>query len=350
MTCLFMASPSSVRGGVNRLAHLLEGAATADIGDGLVDVLVGRLRLLLEQRRDRHDHAALAIAALRNVVGDPGLLHLVQRAIAGEAFDGGDLLADGFADRARRRSASRRRRYGRCRRRIVQCRNRIWCRSVRHSPGSPKAAACPASTSTLIVLPLIVRFAIAFPLLAQSIERTCGAMLDLESGTVQIKNMRLRTGRKLIGRCCVRGFIASLSCSRCAATARRRKLIRLPSAANPAPSASAMRRAVVTAEGKAQRRERGAEGLSGQARGRDDAARAAAAMRRRARHQRLHVGRLKEAESDPADHHAPDDVGDAGIGGKRRQQRHADAEQRQTDAAENADRDSGRTAGRRSAP
>src|SRR4030088_2279423 len=44
----FMAGSSSVRGGVDRLAHLLEGAATADIGNGLVDVLIGRLRLLLE--------------------------------------------------------------------------------------------------------------------------------------------------------------------------------------------------------------------------------------------------------------------------------------------------------------
>jgi len=47
----------------------------------------------------RHDHAALAIAALRNIIGDPGLLHLVQRAIGAEAFDGGDLFAGGFADR-----------------------------------------------------------------------------------------------------------------------------------------------------------------------------------------------------------------------------------------------------------
>src|SRR4030081_2175082 len=91
----FMAVPSNVRGGVDCLAHLLEGAATADIGDGLVDVLVGRLRLLLEQSRHRHDHAALAIAALWNVVIDPALLHLVQRAITSQSFNGGDLLADG---------------------------------------------------------------------------------------------------------------------------------------------------------------------------------------------------------------------------------------------------------------
>src|SRR5258705_5509172 len=53
MTCLFMTSPSGVRCGVDCLADLLEGPATADIGDGLVDVLVGRLRLLLEKGRDR---------------------------------------------------------------------------------------------------------------------------------------------------------------------------------------------------------------------------------------------------------------------------------------------------------
>src|ERR1700686_1120403 len=94
----FMAASSRVRDGVDRLAHLLKGAAAADIGDGLVDVLVGRLRLVLEQRCHRHDHAALAIAALRNVVGDPGLLHLVEHAIGAKALDRGDLLADGFAD------------------------------------------------------------------------------------------------------------------------------------------------------------------------------------------------------------------------------------------------------------
>src|SRR3954451_20218004 len=67
MTCLFMTSPSSVRSGVDCLADLLEGPASADIGDGLVNVLIGRLRLFREKRRDRHNHAALAIAALRNV-------------------------------------------------------------------------------------------------------------------------------------------------------------------------------------------------------------------------------------------------------------------------------------------
>src|SRR5216684_101715 len=47
MTCLFMAFLSSVRGGVDGLTHLLERATPANIGDGLVDIGVGRLRLLL---------------------------------------------------------------------------------------------------------------------------------------------------------------------------------------------------------------------------------------------------------------------------------------------------------------
>src|SRR6267143_4333981 len=94
----FMAASSNVRGGVDCLAHLLEGAAAADIGDGFVDVLVGRLRFLLEKRRHRHDHSGLAISALRNVVVDPGFLHFVQRPVGGQSFNRGDLLATGFAD------------------------------------------------------------------------------------------------------------------------------------------------------------------------------------------------------------------------------------------------------------
>src|SRR6202047_3371486 len=47
----FMVRSSSVRGGVDRLAHLLEGAAAADIGDGAGDVGVGRIRVGLEHGR-----------------------------------------------------------------------------------------------------------------------------------------------------------------------------------------------------------------------------------------------------------------------------------------------------------
>src|ERR1700737_817918 len=50
----FMAAPLCAgRGGVDRLADLLERATAANVGDRLVDVLVGRLRLFGEQCRDR---------------------------------------------------------------------------------------------------------------------------------------------------------------------------------------------------------------------------------------------------------------------------------------------------------
>jgi hypothetical protein len=62
---------------VNCRPHLLECAAAADVGDGVVDVGVARFRFLPEQGRYCHDHAALAVAALRHVVLQPGLLHRV---------------------------------------------------------------------------------------------------------------------------------------------------------------------------------------------------------------------------------------------------------------------------------
>src|SRR5258706_10325397 len=58
-----MAASSNVRRRVDRLAHLLEGAAAADIGGGFFDVLVGRLRFLLEKRRHPPDHSGFAISA-----------------------------------------------------------------------------------------------------------------------------------------------------------------------------------------------------------------------------------------------------------------------------------------------
>src|SRR5581483_2097970 len=99
-----MASSLDLRGGsvgchVDCFAHLLEGAAAADVGNRGVDVGVGGLRLLFQQRRDGHDHARLAIAALRHIVLEPRLLHLVELAVLRQAFDGGDLLARGAADR-----------------------------------------------------------------------------------------------------------------------------------------------------------------------------------------------------------------------------------------------------------
>src|SRR6266446_2681418 len=60
---------------LNRLADTLIGPTTADIAlHGRIDVLVCRLRLLLQQRHRLHDLPGLAVATLRHVQRLPGLL------------------------------------------------------------------------------------------------------------------------------------------------------------------------------------------------------------------------------------------------------------------------------------
>src|SRR5687768_11595978 len=64
-------------GAVDGGADARIGAAAADAGHRLVDVLVARMRVAPQQRHRSHDLAALAIAALRHLVIDPRLLHRV---------------------------------------------------------------------------------------------------------------------------------------------------------------------------------------------------------------------------------------------------------------------------------
>src|SRR5258705_8434442 len=96
---MLMALPLCLRRGVNSLAYLLERAAAADVGDPRVDVGVGRLRLVVQERRHRHDHPGLAVTALGHLVVDPGLLDLMQHAAVRQALDRGDLLALRRGDR-----------------------------------------------------------------------------------------------------------------------------------------------------------------------------------------------------------------------------------------------------------
>src|SRR5262245_23211737 len=57
------SSRSSARGGhVNGLTHLLEGAATTDIGNACVDVGVGGFGVFLQIRLTRSDHGASVVA------------------------------------------------------------------------------------------------------------------------------------------------------------------------------------------------------------------------------------------------------------------------------------------------
>lgn len=73
-------------------ANSLIGTATAEItGHRGVDVGVGRLRRMREQRDRSHDLARLTITALRNIELDPRPLHRVA-AIRREPFDRRDRL------------------------------------------------------------------------------------------------------------------------------------------------------------------------------------------------------------------------------------------------------------------
>jgi hypothetical protein len=83
---------------MDRFAHLLKGVAAANIGNDLINVTVSRSRCLLEQRRHSHDHPALAISALRDVILDPGLLDAVLDAIYRQPLDYQNLLSDRITD------------------------------------------------------------------------------------------------------------------------------------------------------------------------------------------------------------------------------------------------------------
>lgn len=59
---------------VNRFANADVGSTAAEIPvHGLIDVLIGGVRVLGEQRDGRHNLTGLAIAALRDIHFDPRL-------------------------------------------------------------------------------------------------------------------------------------------------------------------------------------------------------------------------------------------------------------------------------------
>src|SRR5947208_6659339 len=71
-TCEGALMSRSLRGPVNRRPDALISAAAANVRHRLIDVCIGGVRLLGEQRCRRHDLARLAVAALRHVFRDPG--------------------------------------------------------------------------------------------------------------------------------------------------------------------------------------------------------------------------------------------------------------------------------------
>src|SRR5215470_7173783 len=77
------------RRALDRTHDALIGSAAADIRAHVLDYLIARrTRILLEKVGRAHDLAGLAVAALRDALGEPRLLQRVQR-IPRQAFDRG---------------------------------------------------------------------------------------------------------------------------------------------------------------------------------------------------------------------------------------------------------------------
>src|SRR5262245_26184294 len=102
---VFMSRPLPPGRLVHGRSDALVRPAPTDVGDRLVDVLVGRLWILLEQRGRGHDLTRLAVATLGHVERGPGFLNRM-RGRRGQAFDGDDPVrrrqaADGNGARTR---------------------------------------------------------------------------------------------------------------------------------------------------------------------------------------------------------------------------------------------------------
>src|SRR5271169_2938889 len=87
-------------GAMHRATEPLVGTAAAYVGEVRVDVGVGRIGVLPEIGRDRHDLARLAVTALRDFLGEPGLPDRML-AVGRQALDRRHLGAGDAADRHR---------------------------------------------------------------------------------------------------------------------------------------------------------------------------------------------------------------------------------------------------------
>src|SRR5205823_5269934 len=82
---------------LDRLHDVLVTRATAEVAfERVPDLLVGRMRVALEQRHARQDHARRAVAALQTVFLPESLLNRVQFAVLRQTFDRQDLRAVGL--------------------------------------------------------------------------------------------------------------------------------------------------------------------------------------------------------------------------------------------------------------
>jgi hypothetical protein len=87
---------------VGRAAHrrndlAIAGAAAEIAGQTALDLVVCRVRLLIQQCARRHDHAGNAKAALHRAFVNEGLLHRIKPAGAFEPFNRDNLVPVGLA-------------------------------------------------------------------------------------------------------------------------------------------------------------------------------------------------------------------------------------------------------------
>ena len=76
---------------MNGCAHALVGAASAQIGHGFIDVGIGGFWFSFEEGCRCHEHAALAVAALGNLLCNPCQLLGVWFFGGAQGFDGLDV-------------------------------------------------------------------------------------------------------------------------------------------------------------------------------------------------------------------------------------------------------------------
>ena len=89
---------------MNRFAYTLVGSATAQIAiHRLGDLLIAGLGRLSEESGGGHNLSRLAVAALGNFFGEPGLLQRMK-SVRAQAFDCGHVLIGDLRDRGRARA------------------------------------------------------------------------------------------------------------------------------------------------------------------------------------------------------------------------------------------------------
>src|ERR1700682_4494488 len=82
-----------LRGRLNGLDDVHVAGATAKVAFQATNLILGRVRVLVQEVRRGHDEAGRAVAALKTMLVPKSLLQRVQLPILGHALDRGELLA-----------------------------------------------------------------------------------------------------------------------------------------------------------------------------------------------------------------------------------------------------------------